>query len=96
MSKAFEFHINGLKELDHRLRELPERVMKKTVRSVMREVGNWMRDQIVANAPEETGFLKEHFGVRVSYIKKDLMVSAFIGPKTDKYPKSSGARDDKS
>ncbi len=73
--------IEGLKELESRLERLGPELANKILSTCMKEPANYMRDQVVDNAPEETGFLKENFSVRQSRAGGEYTISAFIGPK---------------
>jgi HK97 gp10 family phage protein len=88
-------NVRGLKELQEKLEELGTDTANKILKTALTDAANYMRDEIVDNAPEETGFLKEHFNVKMSR-KGELAAAAFIGPagKVD-YPRRNAKADKK-
>lgn len=79
--------ITGLDEIQRRLeKELPEK-MKKQLRAALKDGAKVVKDQMVADAPYETGILEENIGVRVSVKSGEVAGAAYIGPSGKaKYP----------
>jgi len=84
--------VDGLDKLLANLELLPQKVADKNIGMALREGGKVVQEAFVANAPEDTGFLKEHFNVKVK-LRRDREIggSAYIGPasKVD-YPDKGG------
>jgi HK97 gp10 family phage protein len=91
MSDTVTVEIKGLDDLQRRLAALPTEVTRPILQDVLREAGNEVKAAFVAGAPHDTGFLAEHFRVRVSVKKEDVQGAAFIGtqPHAD-YPDRDG------
>src|SRR6267143_5712104 len=91
MADAVTVELKGLDELQRKLAALPAEVTRPILRTVLREAGNEVKEAFAAAAPYDTGFLAEHFRVRVSVKKEDVQGAAFIGtqPHAD-YPNSDG------
>lgn len=91
MAEPFTFKIHGLDELQKTMEEIPIKVAKAGLRKALKAGGNVIRDGMVDEAPEESGFLKKHFGMRTKILREDIAGKIFIGPegKID-YPKSGG------
>jgi HK97 gp10 family phage protein len=96
MPNTVEFKITGLKELETKLEKLPKKVADKVLRKSLREAGKSVAVAMAENAPIETGFLEQHFGVRVSIKKADIAGIAYVGPdgKID-YPDKLGGYKEK-
>lgn len=91
MNGWVETRIDGLDELQHKLEEMPEKVAKKGLRDALKAGGAIMVSALVAFAPRLTGFLAEHFDMRLSIRGDDIAGSAYVGPqgKMD-YPDADG------
>ena len=91
MSDIFEFKMTGMDTLQKKLEALGKPTAKKIVRKALRAGGEVVQDAIVQNAPEDTGFMKEHFGMRTKLKSNELAGSCFVGPegKVD-YPDKDG------
>ena len=87
----FEFEIKGLDQLQEKLEKLPENLARKGLRDSVKAGAQEIKDEMVALAPRDTGFLAEHFGVRTNVRIDDLAASAYVGPdgKMD-YPDEGG------
>jgi HK97 gp10 family phage protein len=96
MSEIVTTKFTGWDELQKKLEALPEDLAKKTMRTALGAGGDVMRDGMVAAAPEDTGFLKEHFNVKISVKDGGLVGKCFVGPagKID-YPNGDGGYRDK-
>ena len=91
--------IKGLDELQRKLEELPLRVAKKGLRRALAVGAQVFKYAMYTLAPRysggnsniPSGFLAEHFGVRVSLGRDPLTGTAYIGPdgKMD-YPDEGG------
>ena len=84
--------IDGLDTLLANLELLPKKVADKDIGMALRAGGKVVQGAFVANAPEHTGFLKEHFNIKVK-LRRDAEIggSAYVGPagKID-YPDKGG------
>lgn len=91
MSEPFTFKMHGLDELQKTLEEIPRKVAKAGLRKSLKAGGKEILEGMVEEAPEESGFLKKHFGMRTKILREDIAGKIFIGPegKID-YPKSGG------
>jgi HK97 gp10 family phage protein len=91
MPDTVEFKITGLSELQAKLESLPKKVANKVLRTSLREAGQIVAKEMARQAPRETGFLAEHFGIRTSIKRADIAGIAYIGPegKID-YPNALG------
>jgi HK97 gp10 family phage protein len=49
--KAFSFELDGLKELDQMLQDLPKAMSKTVLRNALKKAGAPIRDEAAANAP---------------------------------------------
>lgn len=74
-------NVQGLDKLQAALEELPQKVAKKGIRKALAAGGNLFKASMVALAPKRTGFLSEHFGVKVKMNRNELAGTAFIGPQ---------------
>ncbi len=61
-----EVRIEGLRELDRKLRRLEGRVARKIVRDATRKGAQALRKEIRAAAPRRTGFLRRHIRYRTT------------------------------
>lgn len=90
------FNIKGLDQIQQALEEIPRNVAKKGLRAALRAGAVPMKNGMAEEAPKDTGFLSEHFGVRISVKGKEIAGSAFIGPEGHvDYPDKSGGYRDK-
>lgn len=91
MAEPFTFKISGLDELQKTLEEIPVKVAKSGLRKALKAGGNVILDGMVEEAPEDSGFLKRHFGMRTKILHNDIAGKIFIGPEGRiDYPKSGG------
>lgn len=85
--------ITGLDELQKRLERMAKEDSKVIVKGATKEAAVTMRDAMVAGAPEETGFLKEHFNIKFTTIREGIGGEAFVGPAGKvNYPKRGGKK----
>jgi HK97 gp10 family phage protein len=97
MANPITFKIEGMKELEDRMKALPERLMKQMARKTLAEAGNDARAAIVDKANESpasrkdrpAGFLKHHFSVKVRVNKTDA--AAYVGPQGRMYYPNIGS-----
>jgi HK97 gp10 family phage protein len=87
------FKIEGLKELDEALSELPKATARNVLLRTLKEQGQPIADAGEANAPRLSGQLAESYTVgtklsraQKSKLKKESMVEVYIGPTP--HPKS--------
>lgn len=91
MAEGFYVGIKGLDELQKTLEELPREVVKKGLRTALRAGAVPMSIGMAEEAPKDTGFLSEHFGIRIRVKGQDVAGSAFIGPDGHvDYPNKDG------
>lgn len=81
MSDEFTVEIKGLDELQKAMEELPLKVAKKGLRAALKAGAAPMLNGMHAGAPKKTGFMAEHFGVKLKINRDELAGSAFIGPQ---------------
>lgn len=93
MSEVVTWKITGLDELQDRLAELPKTIASRVLRKTLRDAGESLKSAIVAAAPHHTGFLSEHFDVRVSVKANELEATAFIGPEGRMYYPGVGEKE---
>lgn len=81
------FKIEGLKELDEALAELPKATARNVLVRVLKEQGKPIRDDGERNAPRDKGGLKASYTVGTKLSKrqksqnvKESMVEVYIGP----------------
>ena len=86
-------HVKGLSNLQKNMEELPAKVAKKGLRQALKKGGLVIRDAMVALAPKDTGFLAEHFNMKMKIRRDEIAGSIFIGPagKIDYPAYASGA-----
>lgn len=84
-------NIKGLDQLLATLEILPRKVADKDVSVALRAGGKVVQNAFAASAPEDTGFLAEHFNVKVKLRREELGGSAYVGPdaRAD-YPERDG------
>lgn len=89
----FTMEIKGLDELQKTLEELPLKVAKRGLRKALQNGGAQIQAGMVTLAPKDTGFMAEHFGVKIKIDRDQISGSAFIGPqgKVDYPAYASGA-----
>jgi HK97 gp10 family phage protein len=80
MSEWVTTEIKGLDELQRKLEAMPEKVAKKGLRAALRAGGSIMTSAFAAFAPRLTGFLSEHFAMKISVRGDDIAGSAYVGP----------------
>jgi hypothetical protein len=92
MAKKF-FKLEGLKELDEALKELPKATARNVLLRTLKEQGQPIADAGEANAPRLSGKLADSYtvGTKLSrrqkgLHKKESMVEVFVGPTP--HPKS--------
>ena len=81
--------VDGLEELDRRLKDLPKQQAKSVLRKALRAGAELFKKAVVAEAPKDTGFMAEHFKIRTSIRgADDLNGYAYIVPDNRAiYPK---------
>jgi HK97 gp10 family phage protein len=70
----------GLKEIQQKLEALDEKMAKTGVRNALRAGAEYVLSKVIANAPRASGFMAEHFDIKISLKKGAIAGSAFIGP----------------
>jgi HK97 gp10 family phage protein len=85
--------VQGLDQLQKNMEALPAKVAKKGLRQALKKGGLVMRDAMVTLAPKDTGFLAEHFNMRMGIRRDELAGQIYIGPqgKIDYPAYASGA-----
>lgn len=85
--------VKGLSQLQEKLEELPAKLSKRGLRVALKKAGLLMRNAMVSMAPKDTGFLAEHFNMKMKIQREELAGSIFIGPagKVDYPAYASGA-----
>jgi HK97 gp10 family phage protein len=84
--------IIGLDKLQDALEDLGKKGTN-VVRAAVREGAKVVKDEVVLQAPKDSGILAEHVNVRTKKQRgTDLAVSAFIGPSSKPviYPREKG------
>lgn len=84
-------NIKGLDELQKKLEEVPRKISRRILKTALKNAAKLMIQAMAAMAPKDTGFLAEHFGMRIKLERGDIAGSAFVGPegKID-YPNEDG------
>lgn len=85
--------IQGLEDLQKALEELVDKAGTQVVRDAVRAGGAVVKQEMVQQAPRDSGLLAEHFSVKTAKQKGEpLAVSAFIGPSAKPviYPRDDG------
>lgn len=91
MSNPVTCEIKGLEELQVKLEAMSEKMSKKGLREALKEGGAIIKEQIENRSPDRTGFLREHFNMKLSLRGKgDIAGSVFVGPDNAVYPKHVG------
>jgi HK97 gp10 family phage protein len=93
MSDGVTVKFSGLDELQKELASLPLEVSRKVVRGSLKEGAEEMREGMHKNAPKDSGFLSEHFNVKVRVSTDEIAGSAFIGPAGKMYYPGRGSKD---
>ncbi|MHA6641346.1 HK97-gp10 family putative phage morphogenesis protein [Mesorhizobium sp. A623] len=90
MAKGFSVHVDGLKELEQALKQLPKANAKRVLNKTMKEAGQPVAKTARALAPEHMGYLRESIDVSTKLSgrqrklhKKLSPVEMFIGPGPD-------------
>lgn len=96
MSDEVTVKISGLDELQKKMESLPRDFARKGLRQALRAGGDVMEEGFAQEAPEHTGFLREHFNQKTRLKSDDLAGTVFIGPagKVD-YPDRLGGYTEK-
>jgi HK97 gp10 family phage protein len=79
--KTVEVEIKGLDELEKTLEEMPYKIAKRGLRQSLRAGADVLRNEIIALAPKDTGFMSEHFGTKIKVQRGELAATAYIGPQ---------------
>lgn len=87
------FKIEGFDVLQKKLEALPRNVVRKILRGPMFQAANIVREAMVEGAPKHSGFLSEHFNVRIRIIRGELACSAYIGPAGRMYYPGRGLKE---
>lgn len=74
-------NIKGLDTLQTKLEAMPEKLAKKGLRAALRAGAALFKSAMVSGAPKDTGFLAEHFGVKVKINRDGLAGTVYIGPQ---------------
>lgn len=80
MADEITVTVSGLSELQTALEALPLKVAKQDLRAVLRAGANVFKKDMVATAPEESGFLESHIDIRTRLRGDELAGTAFVGP----------------
>lgn len=90
MAKGFSVKVEGLKELEKALQDLPKANAKAVLRRTLREAGQPVAKTARSLAPHEEGYLRESIDVSLKLSrrqarlhKKQSPVEVFIGPGPD-------------
>jgi len=91
MADEFTFKLIGLDKIQRALEEIPRNVAKKGLRTALHDGAVPMQQAVAGEAPKDTGFLEQHFGIRLSVKGNAVAGAAYIGPdwKID-YPDAGG------
>lgn len=86
-------NVQGLDQLQEALEAAKIKVAKRGLRAALKAGATIIKNAIVSGAPKDTGFLSEHFNIKISIMRNELAGSAFIGPagKVDYPAFASGA-----
>jgi HK97 gp10 family phage protein len=87
----FTFEIKGLDALQSKLESLPKKMANKVLRGALGRAAMRVLEAVVDMAPRASGFMAEHFNIKVSIKSADIAGAAYIGPdgKMD-YPNRGG------
>ena len=88
-----EVKITGLDELQRVLEEMPKDVARRALRGGLKAGSEIVRQRMVENAPKASGFLSEHFNVKVRIRSNELVGTAHIGPAGKTYYPGKGAKE---
>lgn len=88
-----EIKITGLDELQRKLVSMGADVSKKVIRVALVNAGYDVRNQMVIMAPKDSGFLSEHFNVKLRIRKDDIAGTAFVGPAGKMNYPNRGSKD---
>lgn len=69
------FRVEGLRELDRALKELPRATAKNVVRRVLLKAAQPIADDMAARAPRDTGYLGDHIDTGTRLSKRQRSVS---------------------
>lgn len=85
------FEMKGLDAIQRKLEQLPEKVARKGLKKALQRGGAIIASAFAAFAPRLSGFLAEHFNIKIKFHRGDLAASAYVGPdgKMD-YPEKDG------
>lgn len=90
MAKGFSVKVEGLKELEKALQDLPRANAKAVLRRTLKEAGQPVAKTARSLAPHEEGYLRESIDVstklsrrQAGLHKKQSPVEMFIGPGPD-------------
>jgi HK97 gp10 family phage protein len=72
--------MQGLEQLQKVLEDMKKGAAAHIVRDGLNAGAKLVLDAEVDNAPEETGFLKEHFNMKFNTLREGVGGEAFIGP----------------
>jgi HK97 gp10 family phage protein len=85
---GYKIKVEGLKDFERAMKEIPEKVAKKYLRGAVSQMGIVVRDAVRANAPVETGLLRRN----IIYTRSRSMsgegresVSVMVRQKTKRY-----------
>jgi HK97 gp10 family phage protein len=81
MAGIITARIVGGADLQRKLERFSLQVAKGFVRRGLRAGANVFKELMVQLAPRDTGFLAEHFGVKISAKGKEISGSAYVGPQ---------------
>jgi hypothetical protein len=84
--------VEGLDQLERALEEMPGKLAKKSIRRALFAGATIFKQTILRLAPRKTGFMADHFGIKIQKTRgDDLAATAYIGPqgKID-YPDTDG------
>lgn len=73
--------VKGLDTLQQKLEELPVKLAKRGLKAAARAGATVFVNGMVRLAPRHTGFLAEHFNIRIKFQKNELACTAYIGPQ---------------
>ncbi len=91
MAKPITVKIAGLSDIQKQLEVIPKRDAAKALRAALKAGAEPIKQAMVREAPKASGFLSEHFNVKVRVRGANIEGSASIGPqgKVD-YPRAGG------
>lgn len=81
--------MTGLEELQKTMEEIPLKISRQVLRGTLKEAGEDLKEALVVAVPDSTdratGFLSEHFDVRIRVKSNELEATAFVGPQGHMY-----------